>query len=74
MEPLFVVAKMTGSPGKNDSLLFHSKLFRVWLWVMTITRGATSSSFRGRQFSWNFIWWRHRAYSTVDNFFADGHR
>jgi len=27
MEPLFVVAKMIGSPGKSDSLLFHSKLF-----------------------------------------------
>jgi len=27
MEPLFVVAKIIGSPGKNDSLLFHSKLF-----------------------------------------------
>jgi len=27
MDPLFVVAKIIGSPGKNDSLLFHSKLF-----------------------------------------------
>jgi len=27
MELLFVVAKLVGSPGKNDSLLFHSKLF-----------------------------------------------
>jgi len=27
MEPLFVVAKIAGSHGKNDSLLFHSKLF-----------------------------------------------
>jgi len=27
MELLFVVAKKIGSPGKNDSLLFHSKLF-----------------------------------------------
>ena len=27
MELLFVVAKILGSPGKNDSLLFHSKLF-----------------------------------------------
>jgi len=27
MEALFVVAKIIGSPGKNDSLLFHSKLF-----------------------------------------------
>jgi len=31
VEPLFVVAKIIGSPGKNDSLLFHSKLFLVWL-------------------------------------------
>jgi len=38
------------------------------LWVQlgnSMGRGATSSSFRGRQFSWNFIAWRHRAYSTV---------
>jgi len=27
MELLFVVAKIIGSPSKNDSLLFHSKLF-----------------------------------------------
>jgi len=27
MEPLFVVAKMIGSPGKNDSQPLHSKLF-----------------------------------------------
>jgi len=27
MELLFVVAKIIGSPGKNDSLLLHSKLF-----------------------------------------------
>jgi len=27
MEPLFVAAKILGSLGKNDSLLFHSKLF-----------------------------------------------
>jgi len=26
MEPLFVVGKMIGSPGKNDCLLLHSKL------------------------------------------------
>jgi len=26
MELLFVVATIIGSPGKNDSLLFHSKL------------------------------------------------
>jgi len=32
-------------------------------------RGATSSSFRGWQFSWNFIRWRHRAYSTVVQLF-----
>jgi len=24
MEPLFVVAEVMGSPGKNDSMLFHS--------------------------------------------------
>jgi len=27
MEPLFVVTKIIGLLGKNDSLLFHSKLF-----------------------------------------------
>jgi len=27
MEQLFVVAKTIGSPGKNDSLLPHSKFF-----------------------------------------------
>jgi len=27
MEQLFVVAKIIESPGKNDCLLFHSKLF-----------------------------------------------
>jgi len=27
MEPVFVAGKI--SPGKNDSLLFHSKLFQV---------------------------------------------
>jgi len=27
MELLFVVAKIMGSPGKCDSLLYHSKLF-----------------------------------------------
>jgi len=32
---------------------------------MLCFRGATSSSFRGMQFSWNFIRRRHRAYSTV---------
>jgi len=26
MEPLFVVGKIIGSPGKTNSLLFHSKL------------------------------------------------
>ena len=31
---LFVVAKIIGSPGKNDSLLFHSNLFLVWLWPL----------------------------------------
>jgi len=30
MEPLFVVAKKIESPDKND-LLFHSKIFWVWL-------------------------------------------
>jgi len=31
----------------------------------------------GGQFSWNFIRWRHRDYSTIQpryNFFANGHR
>jgi len=28
-------------------------------------RGATSSSSRGDQFSWNFIRWRYRTYPTV---------
>ena len=37
--------------------------------AMVGARGATSSSFRGGQFSWNFIWWRHRAYSTVVQLF-----
>jgi len=32
MEPLFVIAKIIGSLGKNDSLLFHSKLVKMWLW------------------------------------------
>jgi len=32
-------------------------------------RGATSSSFRGWQFSWTFFRWRHRAYSTVVQLF-----
>jgi len=32
-------------------------------------QGATSSSFRGGQFSWNFIRWRHCAYSTVVQLF-----
>jgi len=30
MEPLFVVAKIIGSPGKNDNLIFHSKLFQFY--------------------------------------------
>jgi len=34
MELLIVVAKIVGSPGKNDSLLFHSKLLKVWLWPL----------------------------------------
>jgi len=28
MELIFVVAKIIGSPGKNDSLLFHSNYFK----------------------------------------------
>jgi len=28
MEPLFAVAKIIGSPGRYDILLFHSKLFK----------------------------------------------
>jgi len=32
-------------------------------------RGATRPSFRGEQFSWNFIRWRHRAYSTMVQIF-----
>jgi len=35
MEPLFVVAQIIGFPGKNDSLLFHSKI--VLSVIMTIT-------------------------------------
>jgi len=27
MEPLFVVGKIIGSPGKNDSRFFHPKWF-----------------------------------------------
>ena len=34
MQPLVVVVKILGSPGKNDSLLFHSKMFYVWLWAL----------------------------------------
>jgi len=34
MEPFFVAAKIIGSPGKNDSPLFHSKLFYVSLWPL----------------------------------------
>ena len=36
-------------------------------WVHS--RSVNSSSFRGGQFSWNFIRWRHRAYSTVVQLF-----
>jgi len=38
-------------------------------------RRTSSFSFRGK-FSWNFIRWRHRAYSTVVGvqLFANGHR
>jgi len=32
-------------------------------------RGATSTSISGGQFSWNFIRWRNRAYSTVVQLF-----
>jgi len=28
MEPLFVVVKIIGSPGKNDSLRLHSKFLK----------------------------------------------
>jgi len=38
-------------------------MIRVVAWPCT--RGATSSSIQGGQFSWNFIPWRHRDYSTV---------
>jgi len=34
MEPFFVVDKIIGSSSKNDSLLFHSKLYAVWLWPL----------------------------------------
>jgi len=43
MEPLFVEAKIIGSPGKNDSLFFIQKClsviltttkFWVWLWLL----------------------------------------
>jgi len=34
--------------------------------IFIYSRGATSSSFRGGgHFSWTFIRWRHRAYSTM---------
>jgi len=29
MEPLFILANIIGSSGKNESLLFHSKLFKM---------------------------------------------
>jgi len=37
--------------------------------LSAVTRGATSSSFRGGQFSSTFIRWRHRAYSTMVQLF-----
>jgi len=36
MELLFVVAKIIGSRGKNDSLLFHSKLLVCFKTIPTI--------------------------------------
>jgi len=37
-------------------------------------RSPTSSSLRGGQLSWNFIWWRHLLIRTWYNIFANGHR
>jgi len=34
MEPFSVEGKIIGSPGKNDHLLFHWKLFQVRLWPL----------------------------------------
>ena len=48
-------------------------LDNLCFWCPARSRGATSSSFQGGQFSWNFIRWRHRAYSTVVQLFANGH-
>jgi len=41
----------------------------IW-WTSAQPRSSTSSSFRGEQFSWNFIRWRHRACSTVVQLFC----
>jgi len=47
------------------STTHSSEDYQIW----KVNRGATSSSFRGGQFSWNFIRWRHRDYSTVVQLF-----
>jgi len=55
-----------------SSASFWLRLWTLWSLVRfksVPTRGATSSSFRGEQFSWTFIRWRHRAYSTVVQLF-----
>jgi len=41
----------------------------LFIFVMDCASGATSSSFRGGQFSWNFIRLRHRTYPTVVKLF-----
>ena len=46
---------------------FYFDCVSLWCYARFLGsgRGATSSSFRGAEFSWNFIRWRHRFYSTV---------
>ena len=51
----------------HDSV--YTRLF-IYLFVSARGRGATSSSFREGQYSWNSTWWRHRAYSTVVQLFC----
>jgi len=50
--------------------MFLPKMYiRILLPRRNTFRDATSSSFRGGQFLWTFIRWRHRVYSTVIQLF-----
>jgi len=58
----------------SDGVILHACVQKKFMphhrkIVVIMCRGATSSSFRGGQFSWNSIRWRHRAYSTVVQLF-----